>query len=498
MAVRIRKNSVRDELQAEFGFDSTCIFINGGWQDAGTGETLPVEDPSSGETIGEIGRGSAVDIDKAVSAARTAFEGEWGHLTATERGRILMKMSTLVLERVDALARIEALDVGKPLSQSRNDAKALARYFEFYAGAADKLMGETLPYQNDFTVYTLREPHGVAGVIIPWNYPMQILGRAVGGALAAGNSCVVKPAEDASASTLAVAAIALEAGMPAGALNVVTGLGSEVGAALAEHPGLDHVSFTGSVATGRRIQAATAENVKPVTLELGGKSPHIVFDDCDLDHAMPTLVGACMQNAGQTCSAASRVLVQRGVYDEVKQRMAARYHELVSGPAIEDHDLGPLVSNKQKSIVSAYIEQGKAELNLAAEGSIASAAPEAGNYVRATLFSEVPPDHRLAQEEIFGPVQVLTPFDDEADAVRYANGTPYGLIAGVWTRDGGRQMRMAKRLKAGQVFLNNYGAGGGVELPFGGVGQSGHGREKGFEALYEFTQLKTVAAFHGA
>lgn len=497
MDAQTRESLVRDELEAAFGFDCTRVFINGAWQDVSTGATLPIEDPSSGEIVGQIGRGSAADIDKAVSAARAACEGEWGQMTATERGRVLMKMSALVQDRVDALARIEALDVGKPLGQSRNDAKALARYFEFYAGAADKLMGETLPYQNDFTVYTLREPHGVAGIIIPWNYPMQIVGRAVGGALAAGNSCVVKPAEDASATTLAVAAIALEAGMPAGALNIVTGLGSEVGAALSAHPGIDHVSFTGSVATGRRIQAATAENVKPVTLELGGKSPHIVFDDCDLDRAMPTLVGACMQNAGQTCSAASRVLVQRGVYDEVKQRMAAMYRELVSGPAMDDRDLGPLVSSKQKSVVSAYIEQGKAELNVAAEGAIASNAPAGGSYVRATLFSEVPPDHRLAQEEIFGPVQVLTPFEDEDEAVRYANGTPYGLIAGVWTRDGGRQMRMARRVKAGQVFLNNYGAGGGVELPFGGVGQSGHGREKGFEALYEFTQLKTVAAFHG-
>ncbi|MFA7437913.1 aldehyde dehydrogenase family protein [Castellaniella sp.] len=485
------------ELQSVLWFDPAKILIDGQWRPCASGHVLPVENPSTGQVMGQIARGDAADIDAAIDAARHAFEGPWGRTPAAERGRILMEMSKLVQQRAEALAMIEALDVGKPLHQSLNDARALARYLEFYAGAADKLMGTTIPYQHGFTVYTLREPHGVAGIIIPWNYPMQILGRGVAAALAAGNTCVVKPAEDASVSTLAVAAIAQEAGLPAGVLNVVTGLGAEAGAALSEHPGLDHLSFTGSVATGQRIQAAAGRNVVPVTLELGGKSPHIVFDDCDLDDAMPTLVGACMQNAGQTCSAASRVLVQRGLYDEVKHRMADMYRGLVAGPAIDGHDLGPLISARQKALVGRYIEWGKAELNLAAEGSIRPDASPDGHFVRATLFSEVPPDHRLAQEEIFGPVQVLIPFEDEADALRIANGTVYGLIAGVWTRDGGRQMRMARQLNVGQVYLNNYGAGGGVELPFGGVGQSGHGREKGFEALYGFTRIKTVTARHG-
>ncbi|MFA5664294.1 aldehyde dehydrogenase family protein [Castellaniella sp.] len=485
------------ELQSILWFDPTRILIDGQWRAAASGQVLPVENPSTGGIMGQIARGGAADIDAAVAAARRAFEGPWGRTTATERGRILMKMAELVLQRAEALAMIEALDVGKPLHQSLNDAKALARYLEFYAGAADKLMGTTIPYQHGFTVYTLREPHGVAGIIIPWNYPMQIAGRGVAAALAAGNSCVVKPAEDASVSTLAFAAIAMEAGLPAGVLNVVTGLGTEAGAALSEHPGLNHLSFTGSVATGQRIQAAAGRNVIPVTLELGGKSPHIVFDDCDLDQAMPTLVGACMQNAGQTCSAATRVLVQRGLYDEVKRRMADMYRGLVAGPAADGCDLGPLISARQKNRVSHYIELGKAELSVAAEGSIRADASADGHFVRATLFSEVPPDHRLAQEEIFGPVQVLIPFEDEAEALRIANGTVYGLIAGVWTRDGGRQMRMARQLNVGQVYLNNYGAGGGVELPFGGVGHSGHGREKGFEALNGFTRIKTVTARHG-
>lgn len=478
-------------------FDPTQIFIGGNWSQPESGQLIDVDNPSTGEVIGSIGRGTAGDVDRAVKAARTAMSGEWGRMTATQRGRILMKMSELVLARAEELAMIEALDVGKPLHQSRNDSIALARYLEFYAGAADKLMGTTIPYQEGFTVMTLREPHGVAGIIIPWNYPMQILGRGVGAALAAGNTCVLKPAEDASLSSLAFATIAAEAGLPAGVLNVVTGLGSDVGAALSSHPGVDHISFTGSVGTGARIQAAAAANAVPVTLELGGKSPHIVFDDVDLDMAMPVLVGACMQNAGQTCSAAARVLVQRGIYEEVARRMAEIYRGLEAGPAVGAHALGPLVSRRQQKIVKDYIALGRQDLTVAAEGIIRDDAPDAGNYVKPTLFRDVPPDHRLAQEEIFGPVQVLIPFTDEEDALRIANGTEYGLVAGVWTTNGGRQMRLARKLEVGQVFINNYGAGGGIELPFGGVGKSGHGREKGFEALNGFTRIKTVTVQHG-
>lgn len=477
--------------------DSTKVFINGEWVTPAGGETIAVENPSTGEIIGKVARGTPAEVDAAVSAANAALNGEWGRMTATQRGRILMKMSELVLKRAEELAMIETLDVGKPLNQSRNDSIALARYLEFYAGAADKLMGTTIPYQEGFTVYTLRERHGVCGIIIPWNYPMQILGRGVGAALAAGNTCVLKPAEDASLSSLAFAAIAHEAGLPAGVLNVVTGYGADVGATLSSHSGIQHISFTGSVGTGVAIQTAAAKNVVPVTLELGGKSPHIVFDDVDLEKAMPVLVGACMQNAGQTCSAASRVLVQRGIYEDVKRRMIEIYEGLVVGPAVESHNLGPVVSKKQKQIVSDFIERGKAELNIAAQGKLHADAPAAGNYVLPTLFSEVEPDHALAQQEIFGPVQVLIPFDSEEDALRIANGTEYGLVAGVWTRDGGRQLRMARKLHSGQVFINNYGAGGGIELPFGGVGKSGHGREKGFEALYGFTHVKTVTISHG-
>ena len=313
--------------------------------------------------------------------------------------------------------------------------------------------------------------------------------------MAAGNCCVLKPAEDACLTALAFADLAKEAGLPDGVLNVVPGLGSEAGAALSGHDGIDHISFTGSVATGSMIQMAAARHVKPVTLELGGKSPQLVFEDADLDAALPFLVNAGIQNAGQTCSASSRILVQRKVYDEVTARMAERYGALKVGQAMSDLDVGPLISAKQKGIVAGFLAQG-ADLEMAAQG-VLSDAPEGGNFVAPTLFAGVSADHALARDEIFGPVQVIIPFEDEAEAVAIANGTEYGLVASVWTENGARQMRLAKAIRAGQVFLNNYGAGGGVELPFGGVGKSGHGREKGFEALYGFTTLKTVAAFHG-
>jgi aldehyde dehydrogenase (NAD+) len=360
------------------------------------------------------------------------------------------------------------------------------------------LHGETLPYTTGFTVLTVREPIGVTGHIIPWNYPMQIYGRSVGASLAAGNACVVKPPEDASLSILRLAEIAADIGFPAGAINVVTGLGSEAGAALSANEGVGHISFTGSTATGALVGRTAAERHCPSVLELGGKSPQLVFDDADLDEALPVIQNAIVQNAGQTCSAGSRLLVQRGVYETVIERLAQRFEALRAGPSAMDLDLGPLVNAKQHARVRGIVEQAEAEgIRVAARGKIVVEASRNGFFQEAVLFRDVPPQSRLAQEEVFGPVLAVMPFDDEAEALKLANGTNYGLVAGVWTRDGSRGLRLARKLQAGQVFINNYGAGGGVELPFGGVKASGHGREKGFEALYGFTSLKTIAIRHG-
>lgn len=461
-------------------------------------ESLPVIDPSDGQIYALIARGTPEDIDRAVHAARQTLQGPWGRTSAADRGRLMLKWAELVRRHQDELASIESRDTGKPMAQAQADAIALARYFEFYGGAADKLHGQTLPYQDGYTVFTLREPHGVTGHIIPWNYPMQIFGRSVGAALATGNACVVKPAEDACLSVLRAAELAALAGFPAGSLNIVTGLGGEAGQALAEHPGIDHLSFTGSTSTGQRVAHAAAERHCPVTLELGGKSPQIVFADADLPAALPVLVNAIIQNAGQTCSAGSRVLVERSVYEPVIEQLSARFSRLRAGPARDDLDLGPLVSHRQQQRVWDFLSDAQREgLVVAAEGEVVETAPTAGFYQAPVLLRDVPESSRLWQQEIFGPVLVVSAFDTEEQAIALANGTAYGLVAGVWTHDGGRQFRMARALEAGQVFINNYGAGGGVELPFGGVRHSGHGREKGFEALYGFTRLKTVAVRHG-
>ncbi len=478
-------------------FATDKCFIAGSWVKPVLGQVLELENPSTGEKICDIARGTSGDIDLAVAAARNALAGEWGRMPAFERGRILTKIGQLALEKIDELAELEAKDVGKPLKQARADAIAMARYMEFYGGAADKVMGETIPYLDGYTVYTMREPHGVTGHIVPWNYPMQIIGRSIGAALAMGNAAVLKPAEEACLTALAFADLAHQAGLPKGVLNVVPGLGEEAGAALSAHHEVNHISFTGSVGVGALVQSAAAQNIVPVTLELGGKSPQIVFDDADLDAALPFLINAGVQNAGQTCSAGSRILVQAGVYDKLLAKMKARYEKLVVGDAQKDLDIGPLISARQKDIVDGFLTKIEGDAHIVAKGKISSDAPKGGHYVEPVLIAGVNASHVLAQSEIFGPVQVMIKFETEEEAIKIANGTEYGLVAGIWSRDGSRQMRLAKTIRAGQVFLNNYGAGGGVELPFGGVGKSGHGREKGFDALYGFSVLKTVAAYHG-
>ena len=473
-------------------------FINGQWVPASSGQTLPVIDPSTGEVFDTLARGNAADIDQAVAAARAALSGPWSKLTATERGRILMKMSQLMLERVEALALLEARDTGKPMSQARNDIVVAARYCEFYGGAADKVHGQQIPYLNDFHVVVLREPYGVTAHILPWNYPAQMFGRSVVPALAMGNAAVLKPSEDACLTPLAFCDIAREAGLPDGALNVVTGLGEEAGAALTAHRDIDFVTFTGSPEVGTLVQKAAADRTLKCVLELGGKSPQIVFEDADLERAATFVLKAITQNGGQTCSAGSRLLVQRSIYERFVGMVVERFAQSSAGTPAMDRDCGPLINGDQKQRVEGFIRQAiDSGIAVLAQGKVADGVPAGGFYVAPTLFGPVPRDHRLACEEVFGPVLAAIPFADEEDAVALANATDFGLLAGIWTRDGGRQTRMAKRMHCGQVYINCYGAGGGVELPFGGVKRSGHGREKGLMALEEFCNVKTVVQYHG-
>jgi aldehyde dehydrogenase (NAD+) len=473
--------------------------IGGKWVAAGDGLTLDVVSPSDGAVFAKIARGSAADVDAAVAAARKAFdEGAWGRMPAFERGRLMSRLGHCILDHFDELAELEARDTGKPMKQARADITAAARYFEYYGGAADKVHGETIPFLDGYMVTTLREPLGVTGHIIPWNYPAQMFGRSMAPALAMGNAVVMKPAEEACMTPLRLAELAVEVGFPEGAINVVTGLGEEAGAALSAQPGINFLSFTGSPEVGTLVQMAAAKNHIGCVLELGGKSPQILFDDADIEAAFPVVVSAIVQNGGQTCSAGSRVLIQRSVYDRFIAKIADRFNQLKVGSHAMDLDCGPLISAGQKKRVEGFVTRGNADkLPVLARGAIADGAPAGGYYVAPTLFGPVPRDNPLAYEEVFGPVLSAIPFDDEADAVRLANSTDYGLVAGIWTRDGARQMRVAKGLQCGQVFVNGYGAGGGIELPFGGVKKSGHGREKGFEAMMEFCATKTVVFKHG-
>jgi aldehyde dehydrogenase (NAD+) len=435
-----------------------------------SGRTIAMTDPSYGVPFAHIQRSNAADVDTAVHAAQQCFDSVWGKLSGAERGRLLMRLSQAVTDNAHELAQIEMRDCGKPTRQAQADVLALARYFEFYAGACDKFHGQTIPYLDGYSVLTWHEPHGVTGHIIPWNYPVQIFGRSVGAALAAGNVCVVKPSEDACLSLLRVAQLAAEVGFPAGAINLVTGYGHEVGDALARHPGIAHISFTGSPTVGTLIQQVAAERHCPVTLELGGKSPQIVFADADLNAVVPAVVNAIVQNAGQTCSAGSRVLIDQAIYEPLLERLGHAFEALRVGPAAMDLELGPLIRQSQQQRVWDFLSDAQvAGFPMVAQGRIVDDAPEAGFYQAPTLLRDVSASHRLAQEE----------------------------VAGVWTQDGARQFRLARRIKSGQVFINNYGAGGGVELPFGGVKSSGYGREKGLAALEGFSTLKTVAFRHG-
>lgn len=467
----------------------TSSYIAG--QDVASTDTYDNIDPATGRSLGPVGLGGATEVDHAVGSALVA-QREWVRSTPEQRSELLTAWAGLVDRDGEQLARLESEDTGKPLSQARTDATVAARYLRFYAHAIDSYYGLTIPKGPELHAYTVREPYGVVGAVLAWNYPMQLFSRTAAAGIAAGNAVVVKPAEETPRTTVALARLAVEAGIPAGLVNVVTGTGEEAGAALTAHPDVSHLGFVGSTEVGSIIARAAADRVVPTVLELGGKSAQVVFPDADLAAAAEAVARGVLQNAGQTCSAGSRLIVHRDVQDELLTRVVDRFRAVSLGPGLEDPDLGPLVSATQLQRVEGFMEDLAGGELLFGGSRPGDARLSAGSYFSPTLVHGVDPRGRIAQEEVFGPVVASMAFDDEEEAVALANATDYGLLAAVWTRDISRGHRTAGALRAGQVFVNNYGAGGGVELPFGGWGKSGYGREKGVEALDSFTQTKTI------
>lgn len=470
------------------GMSTTRSFVDGQYLD--TADTYDNIDPSTGAVIGQVARGGDAEIDRAVAAARRANR-EWRRTTPEQRAGLLSTLADLIAVDRERLALLESADTGKPISQARIDADVCARYFRFYAHAIDSYYGLSIPLRPDLLVYTRREPFGVTGHILAWNYPMQLLSRGVAAALATGNCSVVKPADETPRTAVAIAELALQAGIPAGVFNVVTGIGSDAGAALSAHPDVDHLDFVGSTQIGSLVAKAAAERVAPVVLELGGKSAHIVFPDAKMEVVSAFIAKAILQNAGQTCSAGSRVLVHSSVHDEVIDRVSTIFSKVSIGRGIDDPDLGPLISTKQQARVQGFFESmGGGEI--VCGGTVPTVdGGENGAYFTPTLVDGVDPLSPIAQQEVFGPVVVVNTFSEEDEAIALANGTDYALLGAVWTSDLSRAHRVAGEVEAGQVYINTYGAGGGVELPFGGFKKSGYGREKGAEALDAFTQSKT-------
>jgi aldehyde dehydrogenase (NAD+)/betaine-aldehyde dehydrogenase len=442
-------------------------------------------DPATGHEFAELPETSAEQVAELVEDARRALEVERDWRTPLVRSRTLNRLARIVDDEAGSLADLETRDTGKPLSQAKADVAATVRYLEYYAGSIERIEGRTIPLGPDALDYTVREPWGVCGQIIPWNYPLQVAARCAAPALAAGNAVILKPSELASITPLRLAEFAERAGVPRGMIQIATGHG-DTGAALVEHPGVDHVTFVGSAATGAKVAAACARRLAPLDLELGGKSPNVVFADADLDKAVPAIVHSLLQNAGQSCSAGSRLLVERSVYEATIERVAASFDAVKIGPGLEDPDLGPLISGRQLHRALGMVEAARNA------GASVTGGEHTDLFMQPTLVTDVTPAMEIFQEEVFGPVLAALPFTDEREAVALANGTPYGLVAGVWTHDLGRAHRVAAGIRAGQIFVNGYGVGGGVELPFGGMGRSGYGRGKGVEALLGYTQTKNV------
>lgn len=467
------------------------LIIDGRRVESVSGRHFETLNPATGQPFARVSAAGVEDVEIAVRAARAALSGPWGSMKPSERGALLLRLADLIRRDQDELAEIESMDAGKPVSAiRRQDLPAVLDTVTYYAGMADKINGQVIPTRPDALTYTVREPVGVVAAIVPWNFPMMIGMWKVAPALACGCTLVVKPAEITSLSMLKIGELAMEAGFPEGVFNVTTGSGRTIGQALIDHPDVDKVTFTGSPGVGRTILHAAAGNFKRVTLELGGKSANIIFSDADLDAAVRAAASGIFFNAGQVCSAGSRILAHEAVYDEVVERLAARANSLRMGDPLETStSLGPVVSEAQMHSVLDYIEVGRREGAHVVTGG--KRAGEEGYYIQPTVFSGVRHDMRISQEEIFGPVAAVIPFRDEDDAIRMANGTLYDLAAGIWTADIARAHRFTKRLHAGTVWVNTFGPTD-VRLPWGGSRDSGFGREHGEAAIDNYTEPKAV------
>lgn len=466
------------------------LVIDGEPAEATSGETFETVDPATGNPLAQVSEAGEEDVEKAVEAAREAFP-DWKSTPPQERGRLLLDLARAIRDDQERLATLETLDNGKPISHARADVETAARYFEYYAGAADKVHGDSIPLTDEYVDYTIKEPLGVTAQIIPWNLPTNIFGRSVAPALATGNTCVVKPAEQTPITAVEVAKLAIEVGFPPGVLNVVPGFGSVAGATLAGHEDIDGVSFTGSVPTGIAVAEEAHENITEVHLELGGKSPNVVYDDADLEIAVQETAKGIFANAGQVCSAGSRLLVHEDVHDEFVEKLIDHAESLEIGTGVDDADMGPLVSAEQYDKVQQYLELGEKEAGEPVTGGETVARD--GYFVEPTIFDGVDNNMRIAQEEIFGPVLSVITFEDETEAIELANDVDFGLVAGVFTENIERAHRFARDVDAGQIYVNEWFAGG-EETPFGGFKKSGFGREKGLAAIESYTQIKNVCA----
>lgn len=471
------------------------LFIDGRFVPAAGGAVMESFDPGTGAAFASFAAGSAADVDAAVRSAQAALCGDWRRLLPAERGRLLGRIAGRIRADADRLAVAESLDSGKRLSEAVGDVAGAAATFDYYAGACDKHQGDSIPLGPDHLAYTLNEPAGVTAHIIPWNYPLSTAARGIAPALAAGCTVVAKPAEQTPLTALMLAALCSEAGLPAGVCNVVSGTGPEAGAALVRHPGVQHISFTGSVATGVGVMQAAAPQVTRLVLELGGKSPVVVLADCDLDAAIEGVLGAICENAGQICSAGSRLVIARGIHEPFVEQLQARVEAMALGHGLRDCGMGPVNSLAQRERIAGFVERARRRGMRVRTGGEACADPLTGRgwFYRPTILDELPAADECVQEEIFGPVLAVQVFDELEEAVALANCTRFGLVAGIYTRSLSAAHRLARDIDAGQVFINEYFAGG-IAVPFGGNRQSGFGREKGMEALRSYSRIKAVAA----